>query len=226
MVAAAWSTWLRGDEMREQRSISIYLEHPWTLVGGNLEAQAVLLREGVHHGSAGPIYWAAHVLKAAAPAWEGATVTLNHPLGPDGNPVSVNSTPEIRAKYAIGKVVRPHFDAGSKAIKATLQIWADHPMAANVQKLKEVSVGVYANETETYGAWNGENYRACAVKMEVDHLAILDKGQVGACSFEKDGCGIRVNSAADDGHLHILSLRPWPKPDDCQGEGVFPPEVM
>lgn len=213
--------------MREQRSINTYLKRPWVLTGGNFEAPAILIREGVHAGSAGPIFWPPHVLRAAAPSWEGIPVTINHPVDSKGVPISVNTSQEVKAAYVVGKVVRPHYDAGGKAIKAILQVPADHPMAENVQKLREVSVGVFGDHTQTYGEYQGESYKKCAISMEPDHLAILDGDSIGACSFEKDGCGIRTNAAADDGHLHVLQLRPWPEPDeDPEDHAVYPPEVM
>ena len=55
----------------------------------------------------------------------------------------------------------------------------------------EVSVGVYSDEENTQGTWNGEKYTAIAYNHRPDHLAILPDA-VGACSIE-DGCGLLVN---------------------------------
>jgi hypothetical protein len=105
--------------------------------------------------------------------------------------VSVNSSPEIWKKYVIGQVTKPYYDNSKNGIRGTLQIPADHPLAQEVMKLREVSVGIYGNETEAYGDWQGESYDKCAITHEPNHLAILDSQ--GACSFKK-GCGIRTNA--------------------------------
>ena len=175
-----------------KHSIKIHLAHPWTIRNGFMEAPATLMVEGVHHGSHGPIYWAPRVLKAAASTWEGIPLTLNHPEV-NGRAISINHSPEIRAKYAIGKVINPYFDETKKGIRAILQVPVNHPKSGLIQSLREVSVGIFSEETETYGSWRGEKYSACAIRMEPDHLAILAEGQIGACSFE-DSCGIRANS--------------------------------
>ena len=174
-----------------KRSITAYLAAPWQMNNGVMESPCTLMVEGVHHGNHGPLYWAAHVLRAAAAAWEGAPVSLNHPQV-DGQMVSINHSPAVWARYAIGRVTRPYYDPQKKALRATIQIPANHPQAAKIQGLKEVSVGVFSEETETYGDWQGEAYSACAITMQPDHLAILADGQKGACAWE-DSCGIRVN---------------------------------
>jgi hypothetical protein len=150
----------------------------------------------------------------------------------NGQAVSINHSPEIRAQYAIGKIVRPFYDPQKKALKATIQIPLTHPQAAKIQGLKEVSVGVFSEETETYGDWQGEAYRACAIAMTPDHLAILADGQVGACSFEgENGCGIRVNQES----FQILQAAAMTALNHLMGEnimntnkteGVYPPGVV
>jgi hypothetical protein len=60
------------------------------------------------------------------------------------------------------------------------------------KEIMEVSVGVFNDELEEEGEWNGESYTAIASNHRPDHLALLPT-QVGACSTE-DGCGIRANS--------------------------------
>ena len=58
--------------------------------------------------------------------------------------------------------------------------------------LIEVSVGIFTDNEDAEGDWNGEKYLAVAHNYRPDHLALLP-GEVGACSIN-DGCGLRVNS--------------------------------
>ena len=55
----------------------------------------------------------------------------------------------------------------------------------------EVSIGVFSDDEEVSGEWNGETYNAISRRHVTDHLALLPGG-VGACSWS-DGCGIRAN---------------------------------
>lgn len=178
-------------------NITYYAEgSPWQLNGQFWQAPCVLINQGVHAGSHGPIFWADHVLKEAVKSWANIPVTLGHPMVGDSH-VSVNHSPEVFVKYAMGEVINPYFDEAKKAIRGTLQIPVGLPKALmdRVKNLREVSVGIFSEDTQTYGQFNGKSYHACAISMKPDHLAILPEGQKGACNFESDGCGIRVNAA-------------------------------
>jgi len=177
----------------------------WTIKNGNLEAPVTMMVEGVHAGSDGPIYWPFHVLRVAAPKWAGVPVCLNHPLGPDGRPISINANPQVRAS-AVGTVADPRFCEVKKALKATIRVPANHPRVAEIQNIREVSVGVFTENTSTYGEWDGEAYSACAITMEPDHLALLPD-EAGACSWE-DGCGIGANSNPRGGSEMVEPLLP------------------
>lgn len=178
-------------------NIQAYLEsNIWkpTADGQWLQAPVTLIVEGVHRGSAGAIYHAAHVLKESFQKWASIPLTLGHPQV-DGKFVSITQSPEVFSQYQIGEVVNPYWDEQKKAIRASVRIPASHPQKDRLMKLREVSVGVFTKDTETYGSWYGENYSACSISHAPDHLALLPEGQVGACNFSNDGCGIRVNSA-------------------------------
>ena len=179
-------------------NITFYAEDsPWQLNGNFWQAPATLIVQGVHAGSHGPIFWADHVLKEAVKSWAYIPVTLGHPMVGDSH-VSVNHSPETFVKYSLGEVIDPYFDEAKKAIRGTLQIPVGLPKALmdRVKNLKEVSVGIFSEDTQTYGQYNGKSYHACAISMQPDHLAILPEDQRGACSWE-DSCGVRVNSAGD-----------------------------
>lgn len=179
-------------------NITFYAEDsPWQLNGNFWQAPATLIVQGVHAGSHGPIFWADHVLKEAVKSWAYIPVTLGHPMVGDSH-VSVNHSPETFVKYSLGEVIDPYFDEAKKAIRGTLQIPVGLPKALmdRVKNLKEVSVGIFSEDTQTYGQYNGKSYHACAISMQPDHLAILPEDQRGSCSWE-DQCGVRVNSAGD-----------------------------
>jgi hypothetical protein len=167
-------------------TIQVCVEHPWREENGLLKAPVVMMVEGVHHGSFGPIYWPAHVLQQSARKWNGVPVTIDHPKDFDGNPVPVQSDPTA----IIGTVQRARFDSGRKAMKAEIQVPANHPRRSEIEQIREVSVGVFSDETYTPGSFNGEDYIACAIRQDPDHLALLPEVK-GACSWE-DGCGIRA----------------------------------
>jgi len=161
-----------------------------------LVVPVVMMVEGVHNGSAGPVFHSAEELGKSTSAWEGMPVTIHHPEQ-DGNFVSVNSD-GIFESYAVGYVS----DAVMKGDRLTAKVYLDvHRLTAispqtllSVQqgKIMEVSVGVYTNDDEITGEWNGETYYRIAKNHIPDHLAILP-GEVGACSVT-DGCGLRVNN--------------------------------
>ncbi len=168
--------------------IQIYLDTPWRTENNLAIASVVMITEGIHNGSIGPVYWPGHVLAQNAEKWEGVPVTLDHPLDSDGDPISIEqSDAEI-----IGHVRRPYFDLTVRGIKAEIEVCADHPKLKELQKIQEVSVGVFSDHTETFGVHDGDHYDMSAITMEPDHLALLSE-LPGACSWA-DGCGIRVNS--------------------------------
>jgi hypothetical protein len=173
-------------------NLQAYLEEVWKQDGSILSAPVTLLVEGVHRGSHGAIYHSAKVLEKATHLWEGVNLTLGHPQV-DGNFVSIHHSPEIEERYTIGKVTAPYWDSEKKAIRATVKISANEPQAKRLMKLREVSVGIFGDETEIYGQFYGESYNACALTHVPDHLAVLPEGVRGACSVD-DGCGIRTNA--------------------------------
>lgn len=153
----------------------------------------VMMVEGVHHGSAGPLLHPADELEKSAPAWNGIPVMLNHPEW-NGKPISANS-PEVLERWKVGRV----FNVQYKEKKLTGEIWLEEQKLKEIYpellneikegKMIEVSVGVYTDEENVKGEWNGEQYEGISRNHRPDHLAILPEDQ-GACSI-KDGCGIR-----------------------------------
>lgn len=171
-----------------------YLARRGTFEGKSyLIVPVVMIVEGVHHGSAGPILHVAEEMEKSVPAWNGIPVMLNHPEV-DGRFVSANS-PEILERWKIGRVFNTQF----KDNKLTCEAWLEEDKLKSLDeslyqsildgKMVEVSVGVFSDESSTAGEWNGESYVAVSRNYRPDHLAILPQAE-GACSVA-DGCGVR-----------------------------------
>lgn len=160
----------------------------------------VMMKEGVHNGSWGPIFHRSEELSKFIEAWNGIPVTISHPENREGMNVSANS-PEILDSLVVGRVFNTHYSNGLRA-----DVWLDVEKLRTVSPLAlsyimekrplEVSVGVFSDAEYTEGEWNGETYEAVAINYRPDHLALLP-GEVGACSWT-DGCGIRVNKKGGD----------------------------
>jgi hypothetical protein len=156
----------------------------------------VMMVEGVHSGSMGPLYHPAEELKKAVPGWTGIPVTIDHPQNAQGQYISANSPDQVQ--NSVGEVINPRMDG--KKLKADLRLNEQKLMAMSPEALShihqgkplDVSVGVFTDEEVIDGEWEGEVYHAIAREQRPDHLALLPGGQ-GACSWQ-DGCGIRVNS--------------------------------
>lgn len=160
-----------------------------------LVVPVVMMVEGVHTGSGGPILHTAEELGKFTSSWDGRPVTISHPKR-DGGYISANS-PEV-LEESVGFIFHTHFDSGK--LKAEAWINEEKIKARSTTALAyirngkplDVSVGVFTDSEAVSGDWNGEQYEAVAHNYRPDHLALLP-GEQGACSWN-DGCGIRVNS--------------------------------
>jgi hypothetical protein len=176
----------------------------------------VMMVEGVHNGSRGPVFHSASELAQSAPKWDGMPVTISHPQI-NGNFVSANSD-EVYSSWGVGHVSNTYMDG--KKLKA--EAWLDVQKlvalspetlaAVRAGKILEVSVGVFTEETNETGVWNGEQYNTISSNHKPDHLALLP-GEVGACSV-MDGCGIRVNKLNKEGGEKVKNLREFVLPNE------------
>lgn len=163
----------------------------------HLIVPVVMMVEGVHTGSHGSLLHKIEDLGKYPAVWNGIPIVIDHPEE-DGQSISANE-PGIIEERKVGTVY--HTQVKGKKLKA--EAWLDEAklrqvssdVLANVKASEpvEVSVGVYADEDEEDGEFNGEEYSAIARNHRPDHLALLPGG-VGACSLE-DGCGLRANSS-------------------------------
>jgi hypothetical protein len=185
----------------------------------------VMLTEGVHNGSAGPIYYPLEEIQSSTPLWNGRPVVLGHPT--NGNsPVSAAAYPHIY-EQSFGKVFNTRLDGN----KLKAELWLDTDLTEQkapkvLEALKsgkniEVSTGLFTSDDPRPGVWNGEHYHSVTHDYRPDHLAIL-LDQPGACSWS-DGCGIRANSQKEDSAMQIEEPLTLPTINE-HGHGYPPPE--
>ena len=161
----------------------------------------VMMVEGVHAGSGGPILYTAKELGMIPESWNGIPVTINHP-SKEGANISANS-PEVLNKEVIGRV----FNSIMDGTKLKAEVWLDEAymiennpdvLAHITEGLPlDVSVGVFSDYDPVPGQFEGMQYNEAAKNLRPDHLALLPGG-TGACSWDA-GCGIRANSNNEEG---------------------------
>lgn len=162
----------------------------------HLVVPVVMMVEGVHNGSHGPILHTIEELGKFAASWNGIPVPVLHPQE-GGSFISANS-PKVLQKQRVGWVFNTHVDG--KKLKA--EAWLEKDKLQKVSPITmamiqnqlpmDVSVGVFTEDEISQGTWDGVEYKAIARNHRPDHLALLP-GETGACSWTK-GCGIRANS--------------------------------
>lgn len=162
----------------------------------HIVAPVVMMVEGVHNGSQGPLLHTIGELGKFPASWNGIPIIIYHPEE-DGQAISAND-PDIVDNAVVGRVYNTEVDG--KKLKAEAWFDEDQLNTVSPQTLQdindgkeiEVSLGMFTeNEMET-GTHNGEEYVGIAHNHRPDHLAILPD-QIGACSCE-DGCGLGANT--------------------------------
>lgn len=166
----------------------------------HLVVPVVMMVEGVHNGSHGPLFHPATELGKFPEVWNGIPVIVSHPQK-NGVYVSANS-PDIVDEQVIGRVYNTRMEDG----KLKAEVWINENKAIQVHpeilgylhsgKPIDVSVGVFTEDELTPGEWNGEQYIGIAKNHRPDHLALLPN-EKGACSLE-DGCGLGINKKEGD----------------------------
>lgn len=153
----------------------------------------VMMVQGVHHGSQGPLLHQISELGKFPDSWNGIPVVIDHPEI-DGVPVSAN-LPSIIDSRVVGAVFNTHVENNKLVAEAWLEETALQNISPDVlsalqnNQIVEVSIGVFTDKKEEAGEFEGENYEAVAINHRPDHLALLPGG-TGACSVA-DGCGTR-----------------------------------
>jgi peptide deformylase len=155
----------------------------------------VMLTEGVHNGSNGPLYYPSDELAKTPVVWDHKPIVVYHPQT-NGQSVSACSR-EIIESRKVGLLLNTRYAGKLKA-----EAWLEKARLGEVDKRvltaieagkpMEVSTGLFTDNEGPGGTWNGEKYIATARNYRPDHLAILPD-QKGSCSMA-DGAGLLMNA--------------------------------
>jgi hypothetical protein len=154
---------------------------------------------GVLAGSKGPLYYPQERVARNAAEWDGIPVTLGHPSHPTNNSPLSASDAGVIDRVGMGVLRNSRFQNGKLRADAWLESDKTRQIAPQVHSAAlnggrvEVSTGLFTQEVERDGTWNGRSYTHEVVDYKPDHLAILTD-QRGACSIQ-DGCGMNVHNA-------------------------------
>jgi hypothetical protein len=155
----------------------------------------IMLTEGVHAGSHGPLLHLADEMGRFPGAWDGIPISVQHPVM-DGYNVSCNA-PDVIDEQAVGRVYHTQMDGGRLRAEAWIDLEAITRISPEALRYiqqghpLDVSVGVFTDDEQVTGDWNGKSYHGIARNHRPDHLALLPGG-VGACDWAA-GCGVRTN---------------------------------
>src|SRR5574340_1043595 len=162
-------------------------------------APVILMVEGVHNGSAGPLFYPREELRACAQLWNGMPIPVFHPSDETGLPISCNS-PDVIASHNVGRLYNVMFEESPVPrlrgeiyldVQKTQQVNPPVRDALSRNVPLEVSTGLFSQDEMIQGTWNNETYNGIVRGIRPDHLALLP-GTRGACSWQ-DGCGVRAN---------------------------------
>jgi hypothetical protein len=160
----------------------------------------VMLTEGVHEGSDGPLYYPEEELEKIPAVWNHKPVVVYHPEI-NGQGVSA-CDPDIINNRKLGVILNTTYEKKTKRLKA--EAWIETDRAEKVDErvleaiknnqMMELSTGLFVDVEESEGDWKDENFVGIARNFRPDHLALLPDKK-GACSI-KDGAGFLRNEEA------------------------------
>lgn len=171
----------------------------------------VMITEGVHAGSKGPLYYPKEELSkpSAVMNWNHKPIVVYHPVQ-NGSAVSA-CEPTVISRRKVGVVMNTRYEAGKKGQPGRLKAEAwlevnrlkavDERVLNALQKkqMVEVSTGLFTDNEQVEGVWNSEKYVSIARDYRADHLAILPD-ETGACSIA-DGAGLLRNGQMSHGEI-------------------------
>jgi hypothetical protein len=177
-------------------NISAPIRHD-TMEGRNyLVAPMIMLTEGVHAGSNGPLLYPKEELSKTPVVWNHKPVVVYHPTM-NGQGVSA-CDPDVITNRKVGVIMNARFDNGKLHAEAWLEKDRADKVDGRIMKaieantVMELSTGLFTDNESSDGEWNGKKYVAIARNYRPDHLALLPDKK-GACSIE-DGAGfLRLN---------------------------------
>lgn len=157
----------------------------------------VMITEGVHNGSEGPLYYPKNELGKTPAAWDHKPIVVYHPEE-NGQGISA-CLPHVLNTRKVGIILNttwslPKLNAEAWLKESRLKE-VDARVLEKIEKgeMVEVSTGLFTDNEESPGEWNGEKYIAIARNYRPDHLAILPDLK-GSCSIA-DGAGLLRNAA-------------------------------
>ncbi len=191
-----------------------------------LVAPMIMIVEGVHEGSNGPLYYPADELAKIPSIWNHKPIVVYHPQL-NGAMVSA-CDPDILSNRKVGVIMNTTFDDGKLKAEAWLEIdrmnKVDERIAEAIENKEtmELSTGLFTDNENVEGEWNGEAYEAIARNYRPDHLALLPDLK-GACSIE-DGAGfLRLNAEQNSITIDLKTLK-YKKAVEClknKGDGLI-----
>lgn len=158
----------------------------------------VILMEGVHSGSNGPTLYLLEDMEKYCPAWNHKPIVVYHPK--QGDTFVSADNPKILNESKVGLLMSNQISGNGQKAEAWLEKSrlekVDKRILEAIEKglIVEVSTGLFTDNEDLQGEWNGETYNSVARDYRPDHLALLPD-LVGACSIE-DGCGLFTASQA------------------------------
>lgn len=159
----------------------------------------VILAEGVHAGSGGPLYYPPEELSKTPQAWNYKPIVVYHPEM-NGEGISA-CDPNVINCRKVGVMMSTTWDKGRLRSEAWIDPeranLVDERIMAAIEKneMMELSTGVFVDLDQEPGEWKGEKYIGIARNYRPDHLALLPD-KIGACSI-KDGAGFLRNQKQD-----------------------------
>ena len=173
------------------RDSSLAVRHESMSGRDYLVVPMVMLTEGVHNGTNGPLYYPKEELAKAPHVWNMKPVVVYHP---ERNGAGASACdPDVLTKSGVGVILNTHFDGKLRAeawLEKSRMDMVDNRIGTSIEKneVMEVSTGVFTENELNDGVWNGEKYIAIARNYRPDHLALLPDKK-GACSVA-DGAGL------------------------------------
>lgn len=164
----------------------------------------VILTEGVHAGSMGPLYYPKAELEKTPEVWNMKPVVVYHPTM-NGQGISA-CDPVVINSRKVGVIMNTRFEKGKLKSEAWIEKdranAVDERIMAAVEnnEMMELSTGVFVDTEMEGGEFKGEAYTGIARNYRPDHLALLPD-QIGACSIA-DGAGFLRNQA----HAHNVPM--------------------
>jgi len=167
----------------------------------------VMMTEGVHAGSSGPICYTGDELGKTPEVWNQKPVVVYHPEI-NGQPISA-CEPVVVNSRKIGVIMNAQYDTKGKKLKA--EAWIEQTRADIIDKrifeavtqnkMMELSTGLFVDLEKAPGEWGEEKkaFVGTVRNIRPDHLALLPD-KIGACSL-RDGAGFLRNQKAPDTNL-------------------------